>query len=89
MADDENKLEEVAEYFFRSNNTYSLEFDILTNDRGQPGLIVRNMGSSGMSDIEIATSGFEIVQTSQKIDEIKMSYRMQGASFDPDVCSDS
>ena len=50
---------------------------------------MRNLGENAMSDVEIATSGFEIVQSYQKIDEIKMSYRMQGASFDPNACEDT
>ena len=85
----ESELEKYTDYFFRANNNSNLFVDVVNNDQGVLGLLVQNKGGGVQTTDEFDTNGFEINQDTQKIDGIKMSYYMQGASEDSNICSDT
>ena len=80
LASGDDKLDQVARYFYRSNNTSSIEFRLLQNDRNESGILIENIGENFSQAADERSSGFELGQWGQKFTDIKMSYHMQGAS---------
>ena len=69
-------LDTYKNYFFISNDASAIRVTVQTNSEGTKGIVVQNAGGSSLTFKE----GFHIVQTTQKFSNVKLEYRMQGAT---------